>query len=90
MLFGGLWPLAYSSRLQYSAECASCGGKLRNLEKDRKGSETHNMCNTRIKRVVSAGKHSLYDLYFDEKLYKTGLTMDEVRRELRKKEEGKK
>lgn len=48
------------------------------------------MCNTRIKRVVSAGKLSLYDLYFDEKLYKTGLTMEEVRRELRKKEEGQK
>lgn len=48
------------------------------------------MCITRIKRVVSAGKHSLYDLYFDEKLFKTGLTMEEVRRELRKKEEEKK
>lgn len=46
------------------------------------------MCFVKFEKMTDSS--DLYNLFFDDKLVKTGLTMDEVRRELRKKGEEKK
>lgn len=48
------------------------------------------MCYVRFERMTSKGEDALYNLYFDNVLAKTSLTLDEVMQEISKKEETEK
>lgn len=43
----------------------------------------------KFESIESDGNNTLYNLYFDDELVKTGLTLDEVMQEISKKEEEK-
>lgn len=48
------------------------------------------MCYVRFERMVSKGEDALYNLYFNDELARTNLTLDEVMQEISKKEETEK
>lgn len=48
------------------------------------------MCYIKFESIESDSDDTLYNLYFDDELVRTGLTLDEVMLEISKKEEEKK
>lgn len=45
------------------------------------------MCYVKFESIESDSDNTLYNLYFDDELVRTGLTLDEVMQEISKKEE---
>lgn len=48
------------------------------------------MCYVKFESIAADGDNTLYNLYFDDVLVKTGLTLDEVMQEISRKEETEK